>query len=528
MKRLATGLAVVAAVGLVSTPAARTASVPIDLCGIVGVLDSLFCKPRPSQNPPSEAPPSATPPSEAQSASDRVPRSSTTPRYDPTRIVVRFKPRATQAEIKTALDEAGVELERRLTRIGLYVVKVAPDRQEEAIRSLHSSAAVAGAERDVIAELLAVQPDDEAWGGQWGLRMVGIPRAWEVTTGSRTLVVAVVDTGVDSSHPDLEGATVAGYDFVNGDADASDDHGHGTAVAGVIAARSNNHRGSAGVCWSCRIMPVKVLDAAGIGSTSTIAAGIIWAVDRGARVINLSLGAPATTGALSEAVRYASAKGAVVVAAAGNAGSTLPFYPAAEPESISVAGTDAGDGLYRWSNRGSWTRLGAPGCNPAPWPGGLMVEFCGTSSAAPVVAGTVALMLSAKPSLPPDEIVAALSRFAVPVADIQSGRIDAASAIAALGVPAIARATVRSSKGPTSYRVSAGQGVVVATLTSRSGSRLRLLLRDARGRTLAVASGRGRLQVRRAVAAGTYTLTVRSTKGRFWLTVSYPIRTGGA
>jgi subtilisin family serine protease len=269
---------------------------------------------------------------------------------------------------------------------------------------------------------------------------------------------------------------------------------------------------------------VKVLDDHGVGSTSVIAAGIIWAVDRGSRVINLSLGAPATTEALSEAVRYALSKGALVVAAAGNDGSTFPFYPAADPGVISVAGTDERDGLYTWSNRGAPVRFGAPGCNIAPWPGSRLVEFCGTSSAAPVVSGTVALMVSAKPAAAPSEVESDLSKFAVPVPDVGRGRIDAARAVAAVSTTAVTHATVRSNGRPASYRLTAAAGVVEATLTSASATSFTITLRDARGRTLAVASGRAPVRLTRTIPAGPYTISARSstTRNRFTVNVSYP------
>src|SRR5207302_693694 len=160
--------------------------------------------------------------------------------------------------------------------------------------------------------------------------------------------------------------------------------------AGVIAARSNNHVGGAGVCWRCLVMPIKALDSKGSGDDTLIAAGIVWAVDHGAQVINLSLGGPGSSVELANALAYASAKGVVVLAAAGNAGVTTQFYPAADPQVVSVAATTVADNRYSWSNFGSWVRLAAPGCNIAPILGDGYGTFCGTSSATPVVAGLVA------------------------------------------------------------------------------------------------------------------------------------------
>jgi Subtilase family len=155
----------------------------------------------------------------------------------------------------------------------------------------------------------------------------------------------------------LQGALVPGANFVTVGASPMDDHGHGTAVAGIIAARSNNKQGITGACWFCLVMPVKVLDRNGSGDDTQIAAGIVWAIDHGARVINLSLGGPGTTPELTAALAYAARKGVVVVAAAGNSGTTIPFYPAADPNALSVAATTSGDQPYNWTNFGFWVNV---------------------------------------------------------------------------------------------------------------------------------------------------------------------------
>src|SRR5439155_14452806 len=141
-------------------------------------------------------------------------------------------------------------------------------------------------------------------------------------------------------------------------------------------------------------MPVKVLDSHGSGDDTLIAAGIVWAVDHGAQVINLSLGGPATSESLSAAIGYAAAKNVIVVGAAGNSGTTTPFYPAADPRVLSVAATTVADRRYSWSNFGSWVNVTAPGCNVAPLLAGGYGWFCGTSSATPPVTGLGALELS--------------------------------------------------------------------------------------------------------------------------------------
>lgn len=274
-------------------------------------------------------------------------------------------------------------------------------------------------------------PNDPLWPQQWGPTRVAASLAWDRTTGSPSTVVAVLDTGVDASHPDLADALAVGTDLVNGDDDASDDHGHGTAVAGIIGARGDNAVGIAGYCWRCTILPVKVLDDLGSGDSSTVAAGIVWAVDHGASVVNLSLSSPSSSFPLSSAITYAEDHDVVVVAAAGNDGLLQPSYPAAYPSVIGVVATDRLDHLYPWSNRGRWAKVAAPGCHTTIERGGGYAELCGTSSASPAVAGIVALERSVSPSASAAKVVASLLTSASPIeaGPTGSGRVDAERAV---------------------------------------------------------------------------------------------------
>lgn len=281
-----------------------------------------------------------------------------------------------------------------------------------------------------------VVPNDPLWAASWSLAKVGAPEAWRSTTGSPDVIVAVLDTGIDAQHPDLRGAVLPGWDAVNEDADASDDHGHGTAVAGIIAARSNNGEGVTGACWRCALMPVKVIAADGTGSASDIAEGIVWAADHGATVLNLSFVLSGYDGAVAGAIDYARAKGALVVAAAGNAGNGDPTFPASHPGVIGVTATDAGDGRYPWASYGSWVAVAAPGCSQSTFPGGGYGEFCGTSSAAAFASGIVALVRSAAGA---SEVTQKLLDSAVGIGDgVASGRIDAAGALSSGRTPAAA------------------------------------------------------------------------------------------
>jgi thermitase len=278
-------------------------------------------------------------------------------------------------------------------------------------------------------------PNDPLWRDSWSLTKVRAPAAWRVTRGTAEVVVAVLDTGVDAKHPDLQGALVEGWDAVNEDADPNDDHGHGTLVAGVVAARSNNGIGGVGACSRCSVMPVKVIGPDGRGSAADIAEGIVWAADHGARLINLSFVMSGRDEGIASALGYARSKGVLIVAAAGNSGSADVTFPAGEPGVVSVTGTDAADGRYAWANYGSWVMLAAPGCSPSTKAGGGYADFCGTSSAAAFASGVAALARSASLSAPTEQIVAAMSSNAVRVGDfVATGRLDAAATTATLSV----------------------------------------------------------------------------------------------
>ncbi|HVL38452.1 MAG TPA: S8 family peptidase, partial [Fimbriimonadaceae bacterium] len=238
-------------------------------------------------------------------------------------------------------------------------------------------------------------PNDISFNSQWGPKKIQAPQAWEVIQGSPDVIVAILDTGVDLSHPDLLPKLTIGWDFVNNDAWADDDHGHGTHCAGIAAAGTNNAIGVAGIGFNSRIMPVKVLGSNGSGSYAYIVAGIRYAADNGAKVISLSLGGQSTSYALEDAVNYAWSKGAIVVAAAGNANSTTPHYPAAYTNAIAVGASESNDARASYSNYGSWVDVAAPGSSIlSTTRGGGYGYMSGTSMATPHVAGQAALVWS--------------------------------------------------------------------------------------------------------------------------------------
>lgn len=349
------------------------------------------------------------------------------------RVVVTFADGTTAAERAAALDlpdgtapvpDTGISAMSVAATPPVAVVHAAPAQR----RALERDDRVLRVDEDVPTRADALVIEDPKWPGQNGVRRIRADDVWEETTGDDDLVIAVVDTGVDPATRDLTGRLLPGHDFVNGDTDPRDDNGHGTAVA-TIAAAASDTSGVAGLCWRCRVMPVKVLDADGNGYLSDAALGIAWAVERGADIVNVSLGAGGTMPLLDEALAAARDAGVLVVASAGNAGTSVAQWPAADPRVVGVAALGDLDARASYSNYGSWVDIAAPGCNPSGWLANGTIHFCGTSSATPLVSGSAALLASARDATA-NEIRTALRNAAVPAGSgMGAGRVDAFAAL---------------------------------------------------------------------------------------------------
>ncbi|RZU52030.1 subtilisin family serine protease [Krasilnikovia cinnamomea] len=382
---------------------------------------------------------------------------------------------STQADVVGRLDER-VDVVDAAPLADAVTVEVPADQAAAATAALRGDPAVRYVEPDHVAHAAAV-PNDPGYSYQWGVRKTRVSTAWSTTHGSSSVVIAVVDTGV-SRTPDLTGRVLAGYDFVNNDSNAADDNGHGTLVAGVAAAAGNDAEGIAGVCWTCKVLPVKVLDRNGTGDYSDIAKGIRWAADHGADVINLSLSGTADSQLLRDAVTYAMGKGALVVAAAGNDGEKSRHFPAAISAVLSVGASTSADTRYSWSNYGGWVDVAAPGCNPAQAKDGSIVVFCGTSSSSPMVAGIAALLAGSGTPATPVKIRSVLSASARQLTTtwLTWGRVDAATALAALPDRTAPQVSFRT---PAASALVGGTVSVGATATdSAAVSRVQLLLND--------------------------------------------------
>ncbi len=316
----------------------------------------------------------------------------------------------------------------------------------------------------------AVTPNDTFYSSLYGMTKIAAPAAWDLTTGSPSVVIAVIDSGVDYTHPDLvanihtNAAEVAGnffdddsngfvddyygYDFVNSDGAPLDDDEHGTHCAGTVGAQGNNATGVTGVNWQVGILPVKVLDANGDGFLTDIAAGIEYAVDRGASILSMSLSGPSNAGALESAIEYARQQNVLVVVAAGNDGldnDETPSFPASSTAAniLAVAATNSRDQLASFSNYGEVSvDVAAPGVEIlSTVPNNLYKILSGTSMATPAVAGLAGLIKAANGSLTylqiKDIIMASVDqRASLRGTTVSGGRVNAANAVSmGFGLP---------------------------------------------------------------------------------------------
>lgn len=309
----------------------------------------------------------------------------------------------------------------------------------------------------------AYDPNDPLYATQYGPQIVNAPLAWDTVQGEAAVILAVADTGLYFGHEEFPVDAiwvnageipgngidddnngfiddVNGWDFIGGDNRMDDLNGHGTHVAGIAAGRMDNSLGIAGMA-QVQIMPLQVFNSGGGGTWEAIAEAIHYATDNGAQALNYSGGGGGGRGVLETACTYAWDNGMPVVAAAGNFGSSSPFYPAAYPEVLAISGTDRNDNRYGSSNFGDWIDVAAPGVNVlAPWVGApnSYTELTGTSMSSPHAAGLVALMYSINPDLTPQQVRDLLRDNAHDLGDpgfdifFGYGRIDAAATVAAV------------------------------------------------------------------------------------------------
>ncbi|WP_238176040.1 S8 family serine peptidase [Kribbella albertanoniae] len=348
--------------------------------------------------------------------------------YEPNAVIVKFKPTASVTKRKAVLSKFRTTTEDSVSDTTVKITGSVP--APELLKKVKADPTVELASLNYIRRATAV-PNDLYYpmyaGGVWGqadaMNTIRMPQAWDLSKTNGSQLVAVLDTGVDVTQPDLVGHLVQGFNAVSSTRPTKpyDDHGHGTMTLGIIASAANNGKGTAGVTWNGKAMPVKVLNNHGEGPDSQIIKGLDWAVAHGAKVVNMSFGSDEEEGTLlHDAIKRAVAKGVVIVASAGNDGDGRLHYPASYSEVIAVGATDNGGSLTSFSSYGDWVDIAAPGrrilttgvvamTDPQDDP----VWSCtGTSCSTPLVAGVAAMVKNKWPSYTPAQVAARLKSTA--------------------------------------------------------------------------------------------------------------------
>lgn len=336
-------------------------------------------------------------------------------------VLVKFQARQSKATVERFVASYGGRSRAEIARIGVHVLSFPLPAHVGILTRLRADPQVLYAELNGVATIAGL-PDDPYYPNQWGLAKIQASQGWDVQTRVVNVVIAIIDTGVDSHHPELRGKLTSGwnYDATSpgyNTADAMDTNGHGTHVAGIAAAPTNNALGVAGTCPSCVIMPIKVLGANNSGTYDAVASGVIFAADHGATIINMSVSGTTFSQALYDAVSYAADRGALVIAAAGNNGTNVVTYPASFPNVLAVAATDSTDQRAAFSNYNTYVSVAAPGSGiySTLWSstaGSTYGYKNGTSMATPFVAGLAGLLAAHDPGLTTTQLRAVIEQTA--------------------------------------------------------------------------------------------------------------------
>jgi thermitase len=358
--------------------------------------------------------------------------------YNKNEVTVKFKLHPSPRELDLMEKEINGAVVKKLD--STIVFRSNTMATDELIRHFQRKENVVFAEPNYLYLQNQIGPNDLLYQEryQWNLQVIRAEAGWDVTRGDEEVVIAVVDTGVDLNHPDLKNRLTKGYNVLENNHYPDDDNGHGTHVAGIIASETNNEEGAAGITWYNRIMPIKAMEAKGYGTTFDIAKGIIWAVDHGADVINLSLGNYQPSALMESAVKYAYDKNVVLISAAGNDNSNQPSFPASYPEVLAVSAIDFYGNRAPFSNYGDYIDVAAPGVQiPSTYFNQQYAALSGTSMASPHVAALAGLIRSINPRLSNQEVMNIIKQTAYDLgikgSDIVfgSGLIDTRSALEA-------------------------------------------------------------------------------------------------
>ena len=326
----------------------------------------------------------------------------TPPSWVPDELLVGLRPGTSGAQVENLYRLYGAEKLQDLSNINVHRIRVPAQSLDAVENALSHRPEIKFVEKNYRLSPNFV-PNDSLYSSQWHLPKISADMAWDISQGTPSVVVAILDSGVDPTHPDLASKLVAGYNFYDGNTNTTDVYGHGTKVAGTAAAICNDSIGVAAPACQNLIMPIRVTDTSGNGYVSAIASGLSWAVDHGAKVMNLSFGGVAGISTITSAAQYVMNHGGLVIAAAGNCGCFDSTPP--NPYMISVSGTDQNDNLASWSSQGDYVDVAAPGVGIyTTMMGGGYGAPSGTSFSSPLTAGVVALMMSVNPSLSPTQI----------------------------------------------------------------------------------------------------------------------------
>jgi thermitase len=361
------------------------------------------------------------------------------PTHVPGRILVKFKDGVSDGQARGLLAGRNALSTNVIPQLGVHIVQLPPNANEQAeANAFKGLADVEFAEVDSIVATSGIDPNDLYYGSTWSFFKISASSAWSTTTGS-SLIIAFVDTGVDGTHEDLQAKMVPGWNVVDGNGTNTGDlSGHGTQSAGTAAAVTNNAKGDAGICWGCRIMPVRVTNqTGGFATSSDVAAGITWAADHGARIAAVGY-ALSDDSIATAAAQYFYNKGGVVVMPSGNYGT---FDATADnPSVVTVGATDFNDVIYSWSSTGNNIDVVAPGCIMyTTAPGNGYSTQCGTSAASAIVAGVAGLVLSVNSGLTPAQVNSILKQSVDDLGTVGwdptygTGRINALKAVTNAG-----------------------------------------------------------------------------------------------
>ncbi len=354
----------------------------------------------------------------------------------PERILVQPKDAAPEAALQALFASHGAAQVGAIHQINVRVLHVPEARLDTVLAALQHNPNIEFAEPDYLVEPDLV-PNDAYYSSEWHLQKIQAPQAWDITTGSNTITIAVLDTGVEPTHPDLSAKLVPGWNFYDNNSNTADLLGHGTAVAGTAAAMSDNTAGVASLAWGCLIMPIRITDTNGNAALSTIASALSWAADNGARVANVSYSV-SWSSTVASGAQYFMSKGGLTTISAGNDGKLYTWTD--NPYVLTVSATDANDVIATWSTTGDNIDISAPGVNVMTTAVGARYgNASGTSFSSPIVAGVAALVLSIKPSLSGAQVRTLLEQSADDLGpagwdtSYGYGRVNAYKAVVAAG-----------------------------------------------------------------------------------------------